>query len=448
MSRGIDRVSSWKTSRRTFNSALAGAGLVLATGATRAFAQEASPAAESGSGQYLFVADPAVSTVYIYSIPDLTLTGQLDDVFFGVHNGALVLPDGRILFSDDNTKDVVAVTIDDAGVPSISQRVAVNSGDRLVWSAVDPDLRYYAGASQIPDSTTQVLNLVDLEAFTNTELSFEMLEEEELHGWVSGDYVYVSLGGQIDSYLLSDLLAGNAEPASQVPVELGSHGAVADPAHQQFLLVSNTGFEVVDIANGPAEYKGNIPWDVDGFTGGRNSRPRLHPDGEHIFGRLNPNPATPEEWADVEVSSHIADIHDLGATRTAVSMGNMGFRFGISDPYVLYAGHDGVTGAAYLVDADAGSDTYGQVVGTVPLELPTNAAQPGVDPAGTESYLTALTPDGALGFVVHGGDGTISVIDTATQEVVSTIEVPSPMTGAGYATVVDASAPLVDLFGR
>lgn len=446
-----------RTTRRAVMAGTLGAAVAATSGVNFLAAQQAgtavagsSPVAEGSGAQYLLVADPEVSAIYIYSIPDLTLTGQLDDVFFGIHNGLLGLPDGRFLFSDDNTKEVVAVTIDAAGVPSVSQRVGVNAGNRLVWSSVDPQFRYYVGASQIEDSSVQIANVVDLATFTNTEIEIEMLGEEELHAWIAGDpaTLYAAVGGQVNSYLLSDLEAGQAEPLEEVPVELGSHGAVADAVHQQFLLVTNTGFEVTDVSTGPALYSSLIPWDVDGFAGGRNSRPRLHEDGTHIFGRLNTTPETPEQWAEVEVTTHVADVANRTAQRFALGKGNFGFRWGISEPYVLFAGHDGVTGVACLVDADSASDTFGTVVGTVALDLPSGAATPGEDSTGTESYLTALTCDGATGFVVHGGDGLISVIDTESRSIVTTIEVPSSLTGSGYAAVVDAGVTPVDLFGR
>lgn len=446
----------WGGNRRRFVASAAGLGTAGLGLRATAFAQAtpgATPVAATpivGGDQHLLVADPAVSTVYVYSIPDLRLTGQLDGVLFGVHNGALVLEDGRILFSDDATRELLAVTIDVAGVPSVAQRVAINSGNRLVWSSVDPDFTYYVGASQIPDSSTQVLNVVDLASFTNAEFAFEMLEEEELHAWLSGDplTVYVSVGGQVDSYQLSHLMAGNQEPVASIQVEPGSHGAVADSAHDQFVLVTNTGLDVMDVAGGPAEYLANIPWDVDGFAGGRNARPRLHPDATHVFGRLSAPPETPEQWAEVEVTTHAGNVADHTARRFALGTGNVSGRWGISEPYVLFAGHDGVSGTAYLVSADSGEDTFGSVLASIPLDVPGNAATPGEDPTGGEGYLTTLTRDGALGFVVHGGDGVISVIDTASEAVVSTIEVPSPMTGSGYATVVESGVAPVDLFGR
>ncbi|MBX3072231.1 MAG: hypothetical protein KF883_17135 [Thermomicrobiales bacterium] len=447
----IRRIGSYQgrtLSRRAFTGGVMGAAGLAAIGGQRlTSAQDGGAATE---GRYLLVADPAEAAVFIYSIPDHTLTGRLDNVVFGVHNGLIGLPDGRLIFSDDTSGEVLAVTVDEAGVPSIAQRVAVNAGRRLVWSSLDPALSWYVGASQIEESSTQVANVVDLTTFTNTAYEIEMAGEEELHVWVAGDpaYLYASVAGEIHSFLLDDMQERGSAPADILAIDPGSHGAVADGERSQFALVSNSGFEVTDVSDGPATYKGSIPWDVDGFAGGRNARPRLHPDGTHIFGRLNPNPESPEQWAEVEVTTHIANLADLTARRFALGHGNFAFRVGVSDPYVLFAGHDGVTGAAYVVDADSASETFGTPVQTIELPLPTGAGTPGEDSAGTQGYLTALTGDGSLGYVVHGGDGIISVIDTAAGAVAGTIEVPAPLTGGGYATVVELGATPVDLFAR
>jgi YVTN family beta-propeller protein len=62
--------------------------------------------------------------------------------------------------------------------------------------------------------------------------------------------------------------------------------------------------------------------------------------------------------------------------------------------------------------------------------------------------LAAVTPDGATGFVTHGGDGVISVIDTATGELVDTIEVPTPIEGGGCLTVASTASELGDTIGK
>jgi len=416
-----------------------------------ASAASPSPSSSATRGGYLLVADPAATTVYVYSLPDLTLTGQLDDLEFGAHNGSVTLADGRVLFSDSASGAIKVVTIDDAGVPAVVASVPVWDGNQIVWSSIDPEGRYLLAAGQLLDSATQVFNIVDLATYTNTPIQVPMGADEEVVAWLDGDptTVFVSQGGRVDTYPLADLLAGGTPtPAGSVAIELGSHGGVADPERDQFMITTTAGFEVVDVSKTTPAHTELIPWDVDGFTGGQNYRPRLAPDGDHVVGVLTAPPATPEEWATAEVTAHIADLGTLEASRVALGTGRFAGRWGISEPYALFAGTDGVTGTAHLLDVNATSATFGTVVATIPLDMPTKGALPGGPTTGTEGYLTTITPDGSQGFVVHGGDGVISVIDTAAGAVSGTITVPTSMDAAGYATVISPGLAPVDLFAR
>jgi len=461
---GVDPVEPM--SRAPHRPRRATAALTAAVGAALALSGTTgaqSPAPDVTTG-HLLVADPAAAAVYVYSLPSLTLTGQLGDTLFGVHNGAIALEDGRILYGDDLHDEVRAIRIDDAGVPSIDGSVGVTNGDRLVWSSIDPGARYYVAASQIvapepeagaspspePGSIDQVLNIVDLATWTNTSVAFPMTAEEEIIGMLSGDplTLTVSTGGQVATYRVDELLAGDVTPLGTLPIEVGSHGAVTDAARGRVAVVSLPGFEVVDVSGGAPVHAGLIPWDVDGISGGRNARPRLGFDGDHVHGVLTGPVAAPEDWATAEVSAHVADLTDLSAHRVALGAGRWAGRVGISTPYALYAGYDGTSAQAVLFDVDPGSATFGAVTATIPLDPPANASVPGSPMTGTEGYLTTITPDGTLGFVVHGGDGRISVIDTASGTVSGRIDTPTPLTGAGYAIAVQPGVAPVDLFAR
>lgn len=444
--------------RRGFVSSAAAlpAALGVVTAAAAQATPDASPIASpvtgngEGAGQYLLAADQEVSTVYVYSIPDLELTGRLDGVSLDKHGGTIGLPDGRILFTDDKKGEVLAAVIDANGAPSIAQRTGVNLGVGASWASVDPEFRYFVVTSYIEGTDAQVLNLVNLESFDNTEIPFQSREGEELTAWIGGDpsSVYVSIGGQIDSYLLSDLLAGDATPASSVPVELGSHGAVIDTVNDRFVLSTAAGFEVLSFTAGTVEHEELLPWDADGLQGGQNFRPRLAWDGIHILGVLTAEPDAPEAWADAGISSHITDLENDSVRRVPLGTGLVAGRWGISEPYALYAAYNGDGGNAFLFGVDESQPEFGTVVATIPLDLPTQAAMPGASNEGAEGYQTAISPDGTFGFVVHGGDGIISVIDTASRSVAGQIEVPSAMTGSGYVTVVEPGLAPVDLFAR
>ncbi len=67
--------------------------------------------------------------------------------------------------------------------------------------------------------------------------------------------------------------------------------------------------------------------------------------------------------------------------------------------------------AVQVVDIDPASPTYNQVIDA-------NPATPGVDglPVGNLPYNVATSPDGSVAYVLNVLDGTVSVIDTATNE--------------------------------
>lgn len=461
----VRRMTSWQGSRRTVvKGALGAAGGALTAGtalkAGIAGAQEASPVASpaaspaaAGAGPHLLVADPTVSAIYVYAVPGFELTGQLDGVGLAAHGGTFQLEDGRLYFGDTAEESVVELTISEAGLPEITRRAPATLGGGVSWMSADPSLAYLAVGSLADDETTQHLTIVDLASFESTVLEFAMAEPEEVHGWLLGDplHLHVAIGGQIDSYLLADLLAGDAEPVGSVAVELGSHGGATDARNQRVVMAADagTGFEVLDTADGPAAYAAQIPWDVDGLAGGRNARARMLRDGVHIFGVLTPALDDPTAWAEAQVSNHVTNLDDLTAVRLPVAVGIVGGRWGLADALALWAGYDADGARAYVVDADPASDTFGTATRTIDVSMPSNAATPGEDPADAErSLVTAVTPDGAHGFVTIPGDGLIQVLDLALGTVMADIAVPSPLAGGGYTTVVQAGIAPVDLWGR
>ena len=170
-----------------------------ATGATEAEAPD-------GQG-FLLVADTVERRLYVYRVPDMIKTGELDNVLLGTHMGTLTLPDGRILLSDATTKEILALRIDD-GVPVIVNRTAATLGQLAVWASTDPKFRYFAVASGIENSEEQIINLVDLQTFENTLVPVEMHAEEEAHPYVGERplTLFVGLGGVMQSYKVADLI--------------------------------------------------------------------------------------------------------------------------------------------------------------------------------------------------------------------------------------------------
>jgi hypothetical protein len=424
-----------------------------------ATAQEASPVASpvatpAGSGEpaHLLVADKTDSKIFIYSIPDLELTGQLDGITLGVHGGTLILEDGRVIFADLANEEIVALAISADGTPEIANRVAGTFGGGIAWVSADPGLSYVVLGSLIEESTSQFLNVLDLETFENSAIEFEMNEPEEIHGWLLGDplHLHAAIGGQINSYVLADILSGVTEPLGTVSTELGSHGGATDGRNGRIFYTTapGTGFEVLDAAAGPTEYLTQVPWDIDGLSGGRNARPRVTTDATRILGLMTPGLDDPSVWAETMVSIHITNVDELTAVRLPIDTGNFGYRWGITDRYALWAGYNANGGSAYLIDAEPGSDGFGTVLRTWEIPLPTNVAVPGEDFEGKETYVTAITPDSQYGFLAVNGDGLVKVYELADGGEIGEIALPSPQIGGGYMTVVQAGIVPGDLWGR
>jgi hypothetical protein len=429
-------------------------GLLAGTsGAGAAVAREATPIASPAPGVdcYLFIGDRTQDVVEIRSIPDGTLVGAIEEVTFGTHSGALLLPNGRLVFADVKRNALLAVAVVD-GVPVVTDRVEATFGGGVAWGVADPSLRFVAFGSLIEDSETQILNIVDLESWTNTAVEITMNEPEELHAWILGDplHLYLAIGGQIQSFTFEDVLAGSVEPLSTIEVDLESHGGVTDVEGQQIFYVTGVGlgFDVLSTANGAAEYVTQIPWDVDGFTGGRNARPRLTADGRHIIGLLVEE-TEPTAWAERMYTNHVVDTVGLTARRIEVGTGNFGYRYGMNDTFAVWAGYNADGGRVYLIDVADGSTTFGDVVSTFPVEIPANAAVAGEDPEGKDTYATAISAAGDFAIVSINGNRELIVFDPATGEEVNRFETALPLANYdGFITVIEAGIAPVDLWAR
>ncbi|MGC4192754.1 MAG: hypothetical protein QM589_16545 [Thermomicrobiales bacterium] len=448
-------------SRRSFVSTAAALGAAALGGRVAAQTPEASPVTSpmaspvvADGGRYLFVADRTQPAVEVYSVPDGTLAGRIEGITCATHAGSLLLPDGRLLFGDQQNEEIVTVAVGPAGIPAIVDRVPATFGEGAAWIAASPAFDYVAIGSLQEGEHSQVLNIVEIATFTNTTVEFAMNEDEELTAWLLNDplNLYVAVGGQIKSYVLADLLAGNDTPLNTIEVELGSHGGASDPANDRIFYTTapGTGFEVLDASKGAAEYLAQIPWDVDGLSGGRNARPRVTGDGAHIIGLMTPGLDDPGQWAETEVSLHIADMKALTATRLPIAKGNFGYRWGVNDRIALWAGYaEADTGTAHLIDVDSTSATFGSVTATIDIPKPANAAVPGKDFEGTDTYTTAVLAANDFGFISINGDQVVKVVDLAGRAMSGEFAIGQPMKNYdGYLAVIEAGVTPVDIWGR
>jgi DNA-binding beta-propeller fold protein YncE len=182
----------------------------------------------------------------------------------------------------------------------------------------------------------------------------------------------------------------------------------------------------------------------------RNSRPRISLDGRAIYGTapLNTTPALPPEaWAQTQNVVSAFDLEDGRSSLYPLPNGIFG-RSAISKPYALLhaIGPDG--DAAYLFDVDPASPAYRTIVATIPLPALSHGPVAGQTSVGTERRFGTITPAGDVAYVTQGGDGTISVIDTAAGAIASTIRTPTALAGGGYLAIVEKGQELSDHHAR
>jgi len=170
---------------------------------------------------------------------------------------------------------------------------------------------------------------------------------------------------------------------------------------------------------------------------------------KYVYGALTV--ATPEgadKWAEREVDFHASDLAAGTAKRFSFTKGIVP-KFQMSKRHAFFAN---VTGqgdfAVYIgIDAAVPAELW-QVSARVPLAALASGPVAGQSTAGKESRASAITPDGRWGFVSHGGEGKISVIDTNAKTVAATITTPSALKGGGYLFAVQPGTTPVDTCTR
>jgi hypothetical protein len=188
---------------------------------------------------------------------------------------------------------------------------------------------------------------------------------------------------------------------------------------------------------------------VDGRSTGRNARPRLSWDGKHVYGAIGVTaPEGAEKWAERDVDFHAADLAALSAKRFAFTKGIVP-RFQLSKRHAFFANITGQGDYAVYIGVDpAVPAELWQVSARVPLAALVNGPTAGQSAAGKEARASAVTPDGRWGFVSHGGEGKISVIDTNAKAIAGMITTPSPLSGGGYLFAVQPGTAPVDTCTR
>lgn len=415
-------------------------------------------ALEVSTERHLLVADPAAQRLYTYRVSDMQLTGQLDGIELASHVGTVVLPDGRVLFVDDAHAQVVVLTIDAQGRPTLDRRIDI-PGERpwagALWGAVDPGGDYFAVTSGYDDSAEQTVTVVDLSDFSVGQLPVSLDDNadggyDELHVWLTGEplQVAVTTGGRLRAYPLAAVMDGQTPSAtSSVPVGPGTHGPVLSSDGDRLLVTTTEGVDRVRIDGGRLRDPSTLPYPTDPALV-QNYRPRLSQDGDTLYGPIGKGQALPpERWAQAQNRLHAVDMATETTRITGLPKGIIG-RSAQARQYALFPVISGPRDSALLLDTDRTSTRFGAVLQRIPLEKLSNGPETGISSVGTERRSAAITTSGDRGFVSHGGDGLISVLDTGRAVVSQTVRVPTPLRGGGYLVAVERGRALVDVMAR
>lgn len=418
------------------------------------------PAAAPTAG-HLIVGDIAAAKLYVYGAPELSLVATFDDVAVGAHAGIVALADGRVLVPDDRSKQLVVLRLGQ-GAPTVERRVPmpIPLPSRYAWAAADPRGEVFAAANLDSDEAVKLLTLVDLRTYAAKQFRIDVgAADAELNLAMGGDpepVVLLHLAERVDAYRVADLMRPETKinaildeaikPTSTLPLARGGHSDSYSAPTSKWTGSTLRGFEIATLRGGTLAGHRTLSWEADERGGGRNARQRLTHDGRHVFGPLNAS-VPPAQWAEAEVDLHWVDLASETTKRVPLARGAVG-RGGVSRRLAVYASIHPDGDHANLVDVDPASPSFRQVAARVPLPKLANGPAQGKPTAGTEGRHSAITPDGRLAFVTHGGEGRISVIDTAAKAVVRTIETPTPLRGGGYVVGVQPGAGSADFSAR
>jgi hypothetical protein len=409
-------------------------------GITPARAQ-GTPQPASGRAGHLVVADPAAERLYRFRLNDLALDAEWEGMTVNAHAGFLTLPDGRLLFIDETAGELVALQVAGDAGQEIVGRVPVPGP--VSHFAVDPGLAYaVVGAGD----ERQPLTLVNLGSFTARSFDVEAGEAGVMLG---GDPLTLFHRNdalmQVESYPVDDLGGGKITPAAVVDTGAAGHGEAIHHDLGRLYLATDDGLDVVEIGQDGLAYRTTVPWAASGSDGGRAYFVRM---GEqHLFSYIADRAAAETEWGTWRNDAYVVDLATEQATRVPIGPGLV-YRFGFSDRYALFFNVHPDGDNAHLIDTDPASAAFGAVVASIPLDPMTNGPKAGQSPWEAEGRIAAVTPDGGLGFVTHGGDGLISVIDTDAQTVITKLETPTPLQGGGNMIAVQTGMPFTDTVAR
>lgn len=413
----------------------------------------------ASSAEYLVAADPAAKEVYVYRTADMRRTGQLDDVQLGSHVGTLQLPDGRLLMVDDAHARVLAVSITGMGRPQVVGSAAIPQGDRpwqrAGWAAADPELRYLAVGSDYEGAASQTVTLVDLKTYATHQITVALTQSAagtygETQVYLAGRplQLVVTTGGAFQSFPVAAILAGQSPAAtSSAPLGENNHGPVVTRRGDAVLSSTADGFSRAALPGSTLTAPQSASYSSTRNVI-QNYRPRLAADNRTVWGAVSEDTGlAATDWADTRNDISITDSTTLRTALVRLPDGNPS-RLALSRTYgaVALQHPDGDT--VTLVDTDPASITYRRIVGTVALPRLTGGPIAGTPVAGTQTRFITASSNGDRVYASNGGDGSITVIDTAARRAVRTTWTPTALSAGGYLTTVRAGTAVTDLVAR
>lgn len=437
---------------RTRSLAAAGAMLLATASMAGSVANAQSPStAGTGSSGHLVIADTAERTVYVASVPDGAIVATIPGVAFADHAGFLPLPGGRVLFTTSGDRpELLELTIGDAGA-TLTNRAVLPTGP--IHLSVDPSLGHAAvsGIVEAPAAGTPngVMTLIDLGTWQTTSLPVATGEP----GVILTDSLLLHRNdapAQLEAWPLDGIAMGSGTMSGSVPIGAGGHGEAYAPARGEAYVATDDGIDVLDVTTPEPTFRRTFGWDVGDRTGGRAYYLRIATEGDSLVTYVTDRSA--EGWGDWTTDAYIADLTSGDTRRVPLGTGLV-YRAGIGAGRALFFTQvpveDPMGDQAHVLDLATGSPTYGQVIASIPLDPLSGqgTAEVSIWEAG-EGRIAAVSPDGALGFVTNGGDGTVAVIDMATAAITSRISVPSPLSGGGYLVALQPDMPLIDNIGK